>query len=153
MSTLTQRVFLGFVAGALSVLTFHQGMVTVLHFLGLARQAPFQTNLVPPLGVPAIVSLCFWGGLYGAAFGALLPRFRMPSWLAGVGLGVVAVLIGWFVVAPLKGQPLAAGFAAWPMERSLLINLTWGFGVGLLLPLLSPRPLGSARSVHRRALS
>jgi hypothetical protein len=152
MLTLPQRFFLGFVAGALSALTFHQGVVSALHMFGLARQAPFQTLLIPPFGVPAIVSLCFWSGLYGAAFGALMPRFRVPLWLAGVGLGAIAVLVGWFIIAPLKGLPIAAGFDEWPMARSLLINLCWGLGVGLLLPLLSPRPLLSRRSPRRRAL-
>ncbi len=141
-----QRGFLGFVAGALAVLVFHQGMVAVLHSLGLLTQAPFRTLPVAPFWIPSIVSLSFWGGVYGAVFGALAPRIRMPLWLASVGLGLAAVLIGWFIVAPLKGQPMAAGFAAWPMARSLLINLTWGLGTGLLLPLLTPRPL--RRRVH-----
>jgi hypothetical protein len=141
-----QRIFLGFVAGCLSVLVFHQGMVALLHAMGLIAQGPFRTTPVPPFGFPAIVSLSFWGGVYGAVFGAASARIQIPILLAGLGLGLMAALIGWFVVAPLKGQPIAAGFAAWPMERSLLINLTWGLGVGLLLPLLTPRPL------RRRAL-
>ncbi|MDR3538612.1 MAG: hypothetical protein P4L71_19105 [Acetobacteraceae bacterium] len=141
-----QRMFLGFVAGALAVLVFHQGIVTVLFNLGLTPLAPYRTMLVPPFGVPAIVSLCFWGGVYGALFGAVAPRLPAPLWAAGLAIGLLAMLIGWFVVAPLKGLPIAVGFVPWPMARSLLINLTWGLGTGLLLPLLSPRRL------RRRAL-
>jgi hypothetical protein len=70
-----------------------------------------------------------------------LPRLRLPAWAGGLLLGLMAALIGWFVLAPLKHQPFAAGFAAWPMARSLLVNLAWGLGTGLLVPLLSPRPL------------
>lgn len=146
MLLLPQRIFLGCVAGALAVLVFHQGMVTLLHGLGLLAQPPFRTVLVPPFWLPAIVNHCFWGGLYGALFGALAPQLRLPLWAGGLALGLLAVLVSWFIVAPLKGQPVAAGFAAWPLARSLLINLTWGLGTGLLLPLLRPRPL------RRRAL-
>lgn len=147
MPLLPQRIFLGAVAGALAVLVFHQGVVTLLFDLSLTPLAPpYRTLLVPPFGVPAIVSLCFWGGVYGALFGAVAPRLPAPLWAAGLAIGLLAMLIGWFVVAPLKGLPIAVGFVPWPMARSLLINLTWGLGTGLLLPLLSPRRL------RRRAL-
>jgi hypothetical protein len=63
---------------------------------------------VPPFGVPRIANFCFWAGLYGAAFGLALPRLpRAPMWLLGLGLGLLATLVLWFVVAPLKGQPVA----------------------------------------------
>jgi hypothetical protein len=48
-----------------------------------------------------------------------------------------------FIVAPIKGMPIANGWMVWPILRSLLINGAWGLGVGLILPLLLPR--GAAR--------
>ena len=76
-----QRAALGFAAAVLSVLTFHQGMWAVLHAAGVMPLAPYPTNPVPPFGVPLIASLCFWGGLYGLAFGLTLPRLpRAPMW-------------------------------------------------------------------------
>ena len=106
-------------------------------------RAPYATNPVPPFGVPLIASLCFWGGLYGLAFGLVLPR--APMWLLGLGLGLLAALVGWFVVAPLKGQPVAGGFVPLRMLVSVLINGTWGIGVGLILPLLMRR-MSAARA-------
>jgi hypothetical protein len=141
MTTALLRAFLGFVAGAIAVLTFHQGMVEILHLLGLTPFTAFRTASVPPFGVPLVVSLSFWGGLYGAAFGALMPRFTLPLWLCGVILGLIAALVAMFIVAPIKGHPIAQGWAAGPILRSLLINGTWGLGVGLILPLLLPRTL------------
>ena len=94
-----------------------------------------------PFGVPVIVSLSFWGGLYGAVFGLLMPRFTWPMWLCGLVLGVIAALVGMFIVAPIKGNPIAGGWQAWPIARSLLINGFWGLGVGVILPLLMPRAL------------
>ena len=46
-----------------------------------------------------------------------------------------------FIVAPIKGNPVAGGWQAWPIARSLLINGFWGLGVGVILPLLMPRAL------------
>ena len=142
----SMRAFLGFVAAAISVLTFHQGMIAALHTLGLTQFAAYRTTPVPPWGVPVIADLCFWGGLYGVVFGLLMPRFTLPLWLCGLILGIIAALVGMFVVAPIKGMAIANGWQAWPIARSLLINGFWGVGVGLILPLLMPRALVSAHS-------
>ena len=139
--TAPTRALLGFAAAAVSVLTFHQGVWALLHAAGLMAPAPYPTDPVPPLGVPRIVNFCFWGGLYGAAFGLALPRLprRAPLWLLGLGLGLLATLVLWFVVAPLKGQPMAGGFAPQRMLVTALIHGAWGIGVGLILPLLMRR--------------
>ena len=141
MPSTAMRGFLGFTAGVIAVLIFHQGMVAVMHAAGLVLFAPYRTTPVPPFAVPAIVSNCFWGGLWGALFGWLMPRFTWPLWCCGLILGVAAALTAWFVVAPLKAQPLAHGWVAASMLRSLLVNGCFGLGVGLILPMLMPRPL------------
>jgi hypothetical protein len=148
MPSTPMRGFLGFIAGAIAVLTFHQGMIAVLHELtpGWVPFLPYRTMPVPPFGVPSIVSNCFFGGLWGTAFGLLMPRFTWPMWLCGLLLGCIAVLTGWFIVAPLKGQHIAAGWVPLVMLRSVVINGSFGIGVGLILPLLMPRTLARAHS-------
>jgi hypothetical protein len=141
MPAAPMRAFLGFVAAAIAVLTFHQGMVAALHSVGWAPLAPYRTTPVPPFNVPVIVSLCFWGGLYGAMFGLLMPRFTWPAWLCGVILGLIAATVAMFIVAPIKGLPIAGGWVPGNILRSLAINGCWGLGVGLILPLLMPRSL------------
>jgi hypothetical protein len=133
------RAFLGFIAAAISVLTVHQGMLALLHALGWSPFVPYRSTPVPPFAVPYIADVCFWSGLYGAAFGFLSPRFTLPLWCCGLILGVIAALIAMFVVAPIKGYTFAYGWKLWPMGRSLLINGVWGIGVGVALPLLMPR--------------
>ena len=145
MPSAPMRAFLGFIAAAIAVLTFHQGMVAALNQFGFASVL-YPTTPVPPFGVPRIVSLCFWGGLYGAAFGLIAPRFTWPMWLCGVILGVIAALVGMFIVAPIKGAPIANGWAPLLIGRSLLINGCWGLGVGLILPWLLPRSLVRAHT-------
>jgi hypothetical protein len=142
MSTPVMRAFLGFIAAAISVLTFHQAMWELLHVLnlpGLGMPPPYPMRGVPPWGVPLIVSLCFWGGLYGAVFGLVLPRLTAPLWLCGLVLGIIAALVGLFVVPAIKGLPIAGGWVLLNWVRSFLINGFWGIGVGLILPLLVVR--------------
>ena len=87
MPSATMRGFLGFIAGAIAVLIFHQGMVEAMHALGVVQFSPYRTTPVPPFGVPVIVSNCFWGGLWGVLFGLVMPRFTWPTWLCGLLLG------------------------------------------------------------------
>ena len=56
-------------------------------------------------------------------------------------LGLIAATVGLFIVAPLKGLPIAGGWVPWNILRSIVINGFWGLGVGLILPLLMPRSL------------
>jgi hypothetical protein len=134
------RAGLGFIAAATSVLVFHQGMWILLWALGIMPAAPFPVRPVPPLGIPQILNLCFWGGLYGIAYGLLAPRFAAtPKLLVGIGLGLCAVFVSWFVVAPIKGLPIATGWVPLRMVISLLINGAWGIGTVLILHLLLAR--------------
>jgi len=148
MTATPMRAFLGFIAGAIAVLTFHQGLVAVLHTISpdWVPFAPYRTMPVPPFGIPAIVSNCFWGGLWGAAFGLVMPRLTWPLWLCGLILGLIAALVAMFIVAPLKGMPVAGGWVISSMVRSVVINGFFGLGVGLILPLLMPRTLIHAHS-------
>ena len=136
------RAALGFVAAAISVLTFHQAMWAVLHVLalpGMEMPPAYPTAPVAPWGVPKIVNLCFWGGLYGVAFGLMLPRLTAPLRLCGLVLGVIAGLVGILVVPAIKGLPVGAGWDPRTWLLILLINGFWGIGVGIILPLLLPQ--------------
>jgi xanthosine utilization system XapX-like protein len=142
MNSAAKTAVLGFVAAALAVLTFHQGMWEALHLLsidGLKMPTWYPMEGVPPLGVPKILSLCFWGGLYGIPFALLMRRFTLPLWLCGLVLGLIAMLVGNFVVPVIKGLPVGGGWVAMNWVRSSLINGFWGIGVGIIAPLLLPQ--------------
>jgi hypothetical protein len=53
------------------------------------------------------------------------------------------VLVAWFIVAPLKIQPVAGGFQPAAMVTGLLVNGAWGVGTALLLRLLSKLKLAT----------
>lgn len=148
MST-AQRLAVGFLCAVLSVLTFHQGMLLLLRELGLFGIPPtaivwnLQAN-ARAFSLPSLVNLCFWGGLYGAAFGALAPRITWPMWLAGLATGVAAALVGLFIVSALRGTPIAGGWRLMAWVRSLSINGAFGLGLGLIYRWLSERVFPAA---------
>jgi hypothetical protein len=145
------RLFLGCVAGAVSVLMFHQTTLQIFFWLGLAPQAAFRIGHGPPFNMPMVLSITFWGAVYGGLFGLLMPRMRGPIWLNGLLLGCCAMLVAWFVFLPLKGQPIAFDWRLWPMLRSATAYASWGFGVGICLPVMHPRPIGASRPSWMRS--
>jgi len=135
MSGVLSRAGTGFIAAVISVLIFHQSAWTLFHVLnlpGLGMPPPFPTDPIPPLGIPRIVDLCFWGGLWGAAFGVVWRGRRATLWWAGLLLGIAAGITGLFIVPAIKGLPMG-GLMLDNWIRSVAINGTWGLGVGLLL--------------------
>jgi hypothetical protein len=126
----------GFAAGFLAVLFFHQVASAILAMLGLAANAPYSMRPVPPFGVPQVISLAFWGGVWGVVLAFVLPWLprRLPGWARSALFGALApVLVGWFVVAPLKGLPVAQGGDPRAMLRSLFVNAAWGLGTFVFL--------------------
>ena len=141
----------GFVAGFLAVLIFHQIALLVLHLAGVVPATPWNMAPVPPLGVPAVVSAAFWGGVWGIVLAWLEPRLGEGAGALLLGLlfgAVFPTLVAWFVVRPLKGLPVGAVFA-WPgIIVGPIVNGAWGLGTVLLLRLLPQgraegRPAGS----------
>jgi hypothetical protein len=60
------RLVLGFVAGFIATLIFHQIGLLLLHIAGMTQAMPYDAHPVPPFGVPQFISLAF-GAIYGAA--------------------------------------------------------------------------------------
>jgi hypothetical protein len=130
-----ERYVLGFAAGFVAVLVFHQGMLTFLHAIGIAPIAPFPMHPTWPFGVPQVWSLAFWGGLWGVLFAAVESAFPRGNlyWAFAVLFGAIGpTLVAWFVVFPLKGIPVAGGWHAARVVTGLLVNGAWGGGTALL---------------------
>ena len=136
----------GFVSGFLAVLVFHQGAVAVLHALQWTPGSPYSMQAVAPLGVPQVLSLAFWGGVWGVLLAAVLVRLDGAKLVVAATIfgAVLPTLIAWFVVAPLKGQPPAAGFAMPGLLVGPIVNAAWGLGTGLGLLWFGRTRAGSA---------
>lgn len=143
MST-PQRAAIGFLAAVLSVLVFHQGMILFLRetgLFGIPRTALVWNLAANPraYGLPTLVNQCFWGGLYGAAFGLLAPRVRIPLWAFGLLTGAATTLVGMFIIAAIRGTPIAAGWQLMAWLRSLSIGLTFGLGIWVFYTAITSR--------------
>jgi hypothetical protein len=136
----SNRLFLGLIAGALSMLLFHQTTLQVAYWVGLSSHPAFRLSVVPPFNVPMVVSLTFWGAIFGCLISAL-PKFPGGLLVRGLIAGLFAVLMTWFVVRPIAGHPIAFGWAIRPMVLSALASMAWGLGLMLIQPILSPRCL------------
>ena len=118
---LAGSVGLAFLAGFVAVLIFHQGMLGLLHALGVTPGAPFNLGRTAPFGIPEVVSSAFWGGIWAVALSLVLRRLSGPPyWLAAIVFGaLVLTAVAWFVVQPLKGQSALAVAAVSRHGRSV----------------------------------
>lgn len=127
-----RMVVAGFLAGALSVLVFHQLGFHFAAELGYGRSNLYSMRPVPPWGVPTIVSQAFWGGLWGI-LGALVVT-RLPGLLNGalgwILFSITLVLaVNWFVVLPIKGAPVGGGWRLPGVVVVPIVYALWGFGM------------------------
>jgi len=138
----------GFVAGFLATLIFHQMAVALLWKLGMAPGPPFQMVPRPPLGVPAVFSLAFYGGIWGVLFAATdqyFPRDGRYWMTALIGGAIFPSLVALLVVAPLKGSPIGADWNWKIWLFAMIVNGIWGVGTGLILQGL--RRVSSVRQI------
>lgn len=132
----TRAMVIAFLAGFAAVLVFHQPVLAMLGAAGFVEAGTYSMHATKPFGVPQVLSLAFWGGVWGVLFSFAQTRFPRGAgyWAASFLFGaVLPTLVAWFIVAALKGQPLAAGWDSHRMITGLLINGAWGIGTALFL--------------------
>src|SRR5680860_1462932 len=97
---------------------------------------PYRCYSAQPFGVPAILSKAFWGGLWGLVLAPILVHLSGASyWAAWILVGaVVLTAVAFFVVPPLKGEPMQAMGPRFLI--GMAVNGAWGFGTALILQLL-----------------
>ncbi|MCC1497824.1 hypothetical protein J1C54_13450 [Alcanivorax sp. 1008] len=116
-----------FIAGFIATIVFHQGVVGLFWLMGAIPNAPWNMSAVPPLGVPQVISLAFFGGLWGVPVWWLIRRWHGAMlWLSALVAGAVGpTAVAMLVVFPLKG--LAVGLTT--VVGGLIVNGAWGIGV------------------------
>ena len=137
-----RRLLFGFIAGFFATLVFHQAALYGLWHAHIAPFAPFQVHATHPFGVPAMLSLAFWGGVWGMLYLYVHKSFAGGSkyWLHAFLFGAIApTLVALLVVMPLKGMPMGGGWHPPLLLTAFLINGAWGIGTGLILKMLGSR--------------
>jgi len=133
------RVLFSFIAGFLATLIFHQLTLAVLWAAGIAPSRPFSMEATQPFGVPAVLSLAFWGGVWGIIYGLIDGSFpRRGYWVMAFLFGaILPSLVAFVIVLPLKGRPMGGGWHPPLLLTAFLLNGAWGIGTGLFLRRLS----------------
>ena len=133
-----------FIAGFVSTLTFHQGLLWVFITAGVVPGGtPWNMTAVPPFDVPSVISLAFWGGLWGMLLWLLIRRALAAGYYVGaIILGAIGpTLVYLFIVQWLKGQSMTEIFDGLSIARvgvGLALNGCWGLGVAVIMRILHP---------------
>jgi hypothetical protein len=131
-----------FIAGTLAVPLGHQIALWILNLTGFTERAPFSMEATRPFGIPAVVSLSFWGGVWGIILGLVLLRtLGSKFWIVAVSFGaIVPTLVAGLVVAPLKGIPV--GGDSKMIAMGLIVNGVWAVATAAFYRAMS-RPAGA----------
>ena len=125
---------IGFIAGAVSALTFHAFAWWVFYLIGMQAIPPYPTrpNMI---SVPLFISLAFWAGVWGMIMVWLAPRLAQSFLIVCLIVSLAASVVQVFALPPLRG-----GSITWDMIgilRSFIINGVWAVGVAIIAPLIS----------------
>jgi hypothetical protein len=141
---LPKLIFIGFVAGFLATVIFHQGFLEILAQLNMIPFKPYNITPTHPFGVPSFISLSFWGGIWGILgiliFKKYLNKKRFWIFFAIFG-GIFPPLIYCLIVMPAKDIDPTTILQPARLTLMFVVNFIWGFGTALfsrvLLKILS----------------
>ena len=136
-----KRVLLAFLAGFLATLVFHQPVLWLLHNAGIAPFAPWSMTPVKPFGVPSVISLAFWGGVWGIIMIPVIARIRSEAayfLTAAIFGAILPTLVAALVSAPLHGKPIPKATPGL-LITGLSVNAAWGLGTAIFFRLFARR--------------
>lgn len=142
-STSLKGLAIGFIAGAIAVVTVHELINYLLLQAGVFPRVPWSMEPAAMTGVPQIVSDALWGGLWGSLF--ILLADKIPggsSIVKGIIFGMVGpAIIGVFILVPLITErfPLFFDYNPQMLGSVLLILGGWGAATAWLSGLLGAR--------------
>ncbi len=128
-----QQWLQAFTGGFIATLLFQQGVLALLWLAGMIPAAPWNMTPVPPLGVPQVLSLAFWGGVWGPPIWWVIRRWQGARfWLGALILGAIGpTLVAMLLVFPLKGLDVNAT----KVVGGLIVNGAWGLGLAVWMRL------------------
>ncbi len=128
-----------FVAGFVSTLTFHQAVIWLFVTMGVFASTPWNLTPVPPLGIPSVLQLAFWGGLWGLPIWYLMRHATGTAyWVRALVFGAIGPTTAFlFFFYPLKHDwDFSLAWQLKPWIGGLIVNGVWGLGFALLMRVL-----------------
>lgn len=126
-----KNIIKSFFAGFFSTLVFHQGVFGLFFLAKIIPAAPFNMNPVEPFGVPSVISLSFFGGLWGVLIWQAVKSDRgFKHWMKSIILGAIGpTAVAFLVVFPLK----EVSYTPIMIVFGLILNGFWGLGNSLFM--------------------
>lgn len=147
-----KRTIVGFVAGAIGVLTVHQALLWILHRVGFAPWPAYRLAPTRPFGIPYMLSAAFWGGLWGIVIFRVSAAQRTEGRAVVVAILIAALLptlAGAVLVVLHVGSISSTDLGTTPkvqaLVASLIVNGGWGASVQLIGAALTRRFAGRER--------
>lgn len=138
-SNLLKLSLIGFIAGFLATVLFHQEFLELLFQLHIIAKKPFSMAPTAPFGVPSFISLSFFGGLWGIAgvliFKKYIQQKRFWLFLTIFG-GIFPPLVAVLVVFPAKHMDVNSMLSPGFILLMFLVNAIWGLGTAFITKIL-----------------
>ena len=130
-----QNYVRAFVAGFLSTFIFHQGVWGLLYVAGVLPAPPFNMDPTWPLAVPKVLSLAFWGGVWGLPIWYLMRHATGSAyWTRAIVFGAIGpTAVAILVVSRLKAGDFSAASNPQYWILGLILNGAWGLGLALFM--------------------
>lgn len=124
-----KKISFYFIFGFIATIVFHQASLYLLFLAGQIPAMPWDFSPVAPLGTPKVISLSFFGGLWGIPLGVILEKLHGAKyWIAATVLGAIfPTAVAMLVVFPLKGITVVMKMVI----IGLIVNAAWGIGVAV----------------------
>src|SRR6185295_4275502 len=137
LSPMLLALLFAFLAGFGATILCHQPVFAAFHRAGVIDRKAYDMSPVPPLGVPSVISLAFWGGLWGLVMIPIIGYVRSGwMWWLAAGLfgAILPTIVAGAVVAPIKKikLPRTPGIVI----LGLAVNAAWGLGTAALYRVL-----------------
>lgn len=135
-----------FIAGFLSTLIVHQGLLHLLYVSGVVPVPAWSFKLTEPFGIPAVISLALFGGLWGIVQGGLLSlttedHYWMKSFFFGA---LMPTIVAISVVFPLKGIDVTPS----RIFLGMMLNGSWALGTAAYIFAREKYPVIRKDSLH-----
>jgi len=111
-------------------------LIWFLHLLHLTARTGFSLQMTAPLGVEAMWSRVFWGGVFGLVMAGWGVSYRLGrQWFVSSVCVVIAVrlFVDWVITPIWTSGHLWIGWGPDAFLMPLVINSVWALATGLLL--------------------
>jgi hypothetical protein len=116
------------VAAAVAIILVHQPLIWILKSVGIVTWRAFDFTPLAPFGVPAIVSACLWGAVWGPLIVAVGSRDadKQSHHLRAAIIGAMLTsAVGAALIALGRGAHITGMSAPTALLASLVINGVW----------------------------